>query len=176
MYMSPKIKQNESLEEKQNRLAANRVRDQNRRDKQRVTVDNFVSFLNVCLDVPCAICLKLLYLRQRYTLIVSKLLPHVRDYLPQELQMSERLVLCYRHHKHLTTGKIDYPSQAYWNNLDLGVIPREFLVLTDTEKRLLSRLFLNIKVHKIPGRWGQHECSGQAFFCFCEMFQRFRNS
>ncbi|GBM54952.1 hypothetical protein AVEN_33511-1 [Araneus ventricosus] len=85
-----------------------------------------------------------------------------KAYLPDGLRNKPMLLLCHRCKNHINSNKDHSPPKAYWNNLDLGPIPRELQELTQVEIRLLARIKSFIKIIKFDGVLGQYGFRAQA--------------
>ncbi|GFT69105.1 ATP-dependent DNA helicase [Trichonephila clavipes] len=72
-------------------------------------------------------------------------------------------MLCYRCNNHVSKSNTSVPpSKAYWNSKEPGPIPRVILRLSQTEKRLLSRIIPFLKIVKFDGLFRQYGFCGQA--------------
>lgn len=69
---------------------------------------------------------------------------------------------CYRCAENIQRKKPITPAQAYWNNFDPGDVPDCIEKLTAIEVKLLCRLIVFMKIHKLKGRFGQYGIQGQA--------------
>lgn len=108
-------------------------------------------------DTVCVVCRKRCYKKQTCTV---QILPDILNILPTELKRVGSIVSCLRSANLLRGHKT--PSQAYWNEMHLDVIPPEIASLSEVEKRLLSRIIPFLKIIKLTGRFGQYGLRGQA--------------
>lgn len=67
------------------------------------------------------------------------------------------------------------PTKAYWNLLEPGDIPTELAVLTDIEKRLISRVKCHVQILRLEGRYGQFGFKGEAILFAQDVFEVIEN-
>ena len=146
------IRRIENEEQRRGRLE--NMRESSRRNRF-IGQDNFVSAINEFADIPCGVCRKLLYPKQRRHLETSCR----QDLLPSELVEMSNIVTCSRCSTSLRKRKV--PSQAYWNNMDITPIPPEIASLSDVEQCLLTRIIPFLKIIKVQNRFSQNWCKGQ---------------
>jgi PIF1-like helicase/Helitron helicase-like domain at N-terminus len=126
------------------------------------SAEEFIKAITSYCEKVCEICLKRCYFDQ-----VAKFTSAAQSFLPAILQNKE-LLLCHRCKTHL--GKNKQPAKAFWNKLDPGVIPDEIKVLTQPERRLLSRIIPYIKIIKY-GRFDQYSFKGHATLFALDIFE-----
>ncbi|GFU99745.1 uncharacterized protein TNCV_49611 [Trichonephila clavipes] len=83
-------------------------------------------------------------------------LTETKTHLPNELRNKPVLLLCHHCKKHINSNKDSSPPKTYWNNLDLGLIPRQLQELCQVDIRLLTRIKPFIKIIKFDGLLGQY--------------------
>ncbi|KAG7299154.1 hypothetical protein JYU34_017689 [Plutella xylostella] len=140
--------------EEQRRERLENMRETSRRNRF-LGENNFLSAINEFADVPCGICRKLLYPKQRCYLDTSCR----QDLLPSELVEMNNIVTCSRCSTSVRKRKV--PSKAYWNKMDVTPIPPEIASLSDVEQRLLTRIIPFLKIIKVQNRFSQNWCKGQ---------------
>lgn len=128
----------------------------------------FRSRIGVFAEFVCDICRKLCYPNQIYFFTLQS---RNLEYIPLEFHDRKRILVCYKCKAHLISSKKYCPPRAFWNNLDPGLIPNEILVLSDVEKRLISRIIPFTKVIRLSGRWGQFGFQGQAILFGMDIFE-----
>ena len=135
----------------------------------RANVETFDDDIFVFAETICEVCLKRCYPKQCSSLAISKC--GYPNYLPQELLSKDHLLLCHRCKTHLITNKRSFPSKAFWNDLDPGIIPDELKECTQVELRIMSRIIPFIKIIKLDGVFGQYSFKGQAILFAQDVFE-----
>ncbi|GFU99755.1 transposable element Tcb2 transposase [Trichonephila clavipes] len=118
----------------------------------------FERAINTFCDRTCEICTKRCYPNQ----VTKCPLTETKTHLPNELGNKPVLLLCHHCKKHINSNKVRSPPKAYWNNLDLGLIPRQLQELCQVDIRLLTRIKPFIKIIKFDGLLGQYGFREQA--------------
>ncbi|GFT79311.1 transposable element Tcb2 transposase [Trichonephila clavipes] len=108
--------------------------------------------INTFCDRTCEICTKRCYPNQ----VTKCPLTETKTHLPNELRNKPALLLCHHYKKHINSNKDRSPPKAYWNNLDLGLIPRQLQELSQVDIRLLNKIKPFIKIIKFDGLLGQY--------------------
>ncbi|XP_064090832.1 uncharacterized protein LOC135204616 [Macrobrachium nipponense] len=107
------------------RLEVQRVHHAKRVQEQIGLSPTFKNVDNKFCDRLCEICHKRCYPNQIYKV---KYNVAALSYLPPSLTPKPSLLLCFLCRKHVMSNKTEGPSNAYWNNLDPGIIPEEILI------------------------------------------------
>ncbi|CAG9799443.1 unnamed protein product [Chironomus riparius] len=155
-------------EQYQARISQARQNMSQLRQRVRADIETFEETINTFCNETCEVCTKKCYPTQ---IVSCQPSPQALEYFPNELKRSEPLRVCHRCKTHITSKKTMWPSKAYWNNLDPGVIPDEILQLSKAEQGLLARVTPYVKIIHLPGRFGQYGFRGQAVLFAQDLFE-----
>ena len=145
--------ENETPDEQEHRLQI--VRNRNRNRRSLFNKSDFEKAINIFCDVPCTVCQKILYPQQRCKLDATK----YSSIIPSSLVNMGSVPACSRCINSLKKQKV--PPQAFWNKMELPLVPEELNNLSDIEQRLLSRVVTYLKIMKVNNRFSQDWCRGQ---------------
>ncbi|CAG5047523.1 unnamed protein product [Parnassius apollo] len=144
---------NETPETRSDRLS--RMQQANQACRDITNQQSFEAAINIFADVPCAVCKRSLYPKQRSNLRANM----YSILLPEELVALGTITTCSRCSNNIRKRKI--PTTAYWNKMMPAEVPPELVNLTSVEERFLSRIVPFLKIVKLNNRFSQNWCKGQ---------------